>query len=536
MKMEKYILFFLLFFFVCPNVVKNGFPYGIYNFVLKNKKFLIYKNDKIRIAFSEKFKNETYFRIVKLPNNNYNIENFKGNLKISVELEKIIFSNNKDLKKNGALEWSFIDLNDGNFIIQNKNGCFITLKNNGISCKIINVQKAEKFNIIKIYEEVNHSKEDIKLIEKEPIDILIKYIDLSDPILKKQGITKRLPDETNDDLKYSIRSILKNIPWIRKIFILMPNKKVKFFKEYKLIKEKIIYVFDRDLISSKVSNLAFHFRSWMMEKFNMSTNFILMNENYFIGQPLKKSDFFYVRNGKVCPLIITNNFEEINENLATFNLDNLKKKMLSSYSQSYFKYSIQSTYLFNIKLFNKTLIFPKFNNNAIPCNSKEVKEIYNLTYNSEYKYGTLYSLNKYNESLNFHTFYLGYTFNKYNKKINQIPFGIFQINKELKKSYEYPLFSINKYYSNFSSISSKRAKLIMEYYFPNPTPYEKIDSTFLPHLSYNVIYEMEKEKIILKQKYINFVKLLEMIILILLYPIYKKLHFRYVFKKLSKKK
>ena len=44
------------------------------------------------------------------------------------------------------------------------------------------------------------------------------------------------------------RSILSNIPWIRKIFILMPTKKVRYFKEYNIIKDKIIYVKDKDLL------------------------------------------------------------------------------------------------------------------------------------------------------------------------------------------------------------------------------------------------------------------------------------------------
>ena len=72
-----------------------------------------------------------------------------------------------------------------------------------------------------------HTQEDIKLIEKEPIDILIKYIDLNDPNLKRNGIHQINKDFDNEEIKYSIRSILKNIPWIRKIFILMPNEKVR---------------------------------------------------------------------------------------------------------------------------------------------------------------------------------------------------------------------------------------------------------------------------------------------------------------------
>ena len=59
-----------------------------------------------------------------------------------------------------------------------------------------------------VYEQVNHSEEDLKIIENEPIDVLIKYIDLSDPLLIREGIPQIKKDEANDEIKYCIRSIL----------------------------------------------------------------------------------------------------------------------------------------------------------------------------------------------------------------------------------------------------------------------------------------------------------------------------------------
>ena len=47
-----------------------------------------------------------------------------------------------------------------------------------------------------------------------------------------------------------------------------------------------------------------------MEYFNISKNFIVMDDDCFIGKPLKKSDFFYVENGKVVPSIIAKKFVE----------------------------------------------------------------------------------------------------------------------------------------------------------------------------------------------------------------------------------
>ena len=56
-------------------------------------------------------------------------------------------------------------------------------------------------------------------------------------------------------MRYCVRSVLKNIPWVRKIFILMPNERVRFFKSPELINEKIIFVKDKDLLGYDSSNI-----------------------------------------------------------------------------------------------------------------------------------------------------------------------------------------------------------------------------------------------------------------------------------------
>ena len=61
----------------------------------------------------------------------------------------------------------------------------------------------------------------------------------------------------------------------------MPNEKVRYFKEPDEIKEKIIYVKDKDLIGfDSSSSLVFQFRYWKMKDFNISDNFICMNDDY----------------------------------------------------------------------------------------------------------------------------------------------------------------------------------------------------------------------------------------------------------------
>ena len=71
-----------------------------------------------------------------------------------------------------------------------------------------------------MFEEYKYKKEYIKKILKEPIDIIIKYIDLKDRTLNRTGINQTFKDNDNEELRYSLKSILQYIPWVRKIFIL----------------------------------------------------------------------------------------------------------------------------------------------------------------------------------------------------------------------------------------------------------------------------------------------------------------------------
>ena len=484
------ILWFLFLFL--SKSTKQNLANGLYNIILNNTNFLNYKNKTLQISSSKKLEDKSNFRIKTKSNNSfYTIEHAKTNLKLTLSFSELKLSNDTDDKE----EWNFIE-SDGKYYLQNKNKCYIRYIQKLI-CENITLTNAAKFILIKIYEEVNNSQNDIDLIEREPIDVLIKYIDLSDPTLKREGIPQIKKDENNKELKYSIRSILKNIPWVRKIYILMPNEKVLFLKEYNLINDKIIYVNDKDFLGYDSSNsYAFQFRYWKMERFNISQNFIVMDDDYFIGKQLNKSDFFYVENGKVVPSIIANNFlEETNSSLNIFHnffkLKSKKKKEEQNYSS--FMYSVFTTYLFIMQLLKKNLTIPNFTHNAIPCNLNDLKEIYNLVCSSQYKFSTLDSLKRDSESLQFQSFYMTYTFNKYNKKVHTVSFNYIDINASLTDNFSFPLFCINTGLKNYSELSFKKARIVMEYLFPEPTKYEVYNYTELPSIAYDVISEMEKE-------------------------------------------
>jgi len=76
----------------------------------------------------------------------------------------------------------------------------------------------------------------LSLLNNTPVDLVYKYIDLSDPALNRTDSVRK--DFDNNELQYSIRSALKNIPWIRYIYIIMPNERVSFLKSADLISSK----------------------------------------------------------------------------------------------------------------------------------------------------------------------------------------------------------------------------------------------------------------------------------------------------------
>ena len=111
--------------------------------------------------------------------------------------------------------WNLIKIKDNQYIIKNLfNEKYIMVNNQQIkfSDKINisekNINTIFLFNIIKLFELGNfNNKNDNNIIEKEPIDVLIKYIDLNDKTLKRKGIKQFYKDFDNEELRYSIRSI-----------------------------------------------------------------------------------------------------------------------------------------------------------------------------------------------------------------------------------------------------------------------------------------------------------------------------------------
>ena len=509
--MNKYSLIIEILLFI--NVVNENLTNGVYEIKYQDLYLNFHqKNNKFYFSRKSSLSKTSLFRIYNGLNINtsyFMIESLQHSKKIYSEKNKVLVDIKFD-KSNKNFFWSFINNNKSTDIIKNSNGCFIQISNSHKITCIDSFQNASQFNLLKIYEEVNHTEEEIKLIENEPIDILIKYIDLNDPNLARKGIHQIKKDIDNEEIKYSIRSILKNIPWIRKIFILMPNEKVRYFKEPEEIKEKIIYVKDKDLIGfDSSSSLVFQFRYWKMKEFNISNNFIALDDDCFIGKPLKKTDFFYVKNKTVLPLIINSKLLEFKKGSVEKNVYYLKKSIKKSKQEqgfNEFQYSKHLTYLFIMNILSrKKIIVPKFTHNAIPVNVNEIKEIYEYIDKSKFNKTTLYSTYRHKSSLQFQTFYLGYTFNKYQKKVHNIPHKLIRFKNTLHSNYNWALFCINTNAHQNSEVSKKLFLIKMEKLFPLQSPYEKIDNSSLT-IAIKFIKQLKDKRYVKQTKLIKLKK------------------------------
>ena len=338
-----------------------------------------------------------------------------------------------------------------------------------------------KMKLVQLYHE-NENKKESKILEKEPIDVVIKYIDLNDETLDRKNLEQSEKDKHNNELKYSLRSIFKNIPWIRKIFIIMPNQKIDFLKDREEIKDKIEYIQDSTLLGFDSSSPpAFQFNLHKLKQYNLSENFILMDDDYFIAQPLKKSDLFYELNGKVYPYIISTKYYIIDP-------DELKTKYMNGMNQiDEIKYNSEEgfefrkistlNFLYNIFDDNydtNNLIGVGYTHNAIPLKISDLEEVYNNIENN-YKYSEicLRGNKRFLHNLQPQILFMNYAKNKYNRYVNKIDWKYFDLADVDKVNLESKLFVLNREDKEYNNDIFKKEAEILEKLFPEKINYEK---------------------------------------------------------------
>lgn len=136
-----------------------------------------------------------------------------------------------------------------------------------------------------------------------PVDMVYLWVDGSDPQwqAKRDALIGKTAENTpinckgryadNDELKYSLRSIEKYAPWIRKIFIVTDNQVPKWLDT----SNERIEIVDHSEIMPEECRPCFN--SCLIEHFlhkipNLSEHFLLGNDDTLISKAVTPDDFF----------------------------------------------------------------------------------------------------------------------------------------------------------------------------------------------------------------------------------------------------
>ena len=466
---------------ISKEIIKNKNIKGTFTINSNNKENMYLSCEKDKLIITKK---NDLFDIIKINGNSYYIicKEEKKLVGIDKNSENEILLYPCDVEKKNLNIWELINIRDQIYYIKNK----IIEKYIAFDGKRILLKKLDKnselnyeFRFLKLYLEIRKiDSHQLKLIENEPIDIIIKYIDLRDKNLRRDGIEQIYKDFDNEELKYSLRSIFEYIPWFRKIFIVMPNEKVRFLKSYEQIKDKIVYVNDKDFLGYDSANIqSFLFNLFKMKNFGISKNFIYMEDDCFIGKSLKKSDFFYYDNieKKVFPYIINTKFSEIDKKKISKMQKKLfiRKKSIKPHSYDGFIFSIINTDKFFFEKYSIPIVRPEFTHCAIPLNLDDLKEIFNEVQDYKYINQTLFSKTRNIFNLNLQEFVNLYQLNIKHRKVHQINNSYIEMEKANLKKLNIELFVLN---TGGNHKPSKKQNInllnVMKKRFPKPTIYE----------------------------------------------------------------
>ncbi|TWV82419.1 Stealth CR1 domain-containing protein [Moraxella sp. VT-16-12] len=140
-----------------------------------------------------------------------------------------------------------------------------------------------------------------------PVDVVYTWVDNTDPLWQEryqfhksiyennhQSLGKFATNdarfENHDELYYSIKSVQRNMPWIRNIYLVTDNQVPKWIGGF----QDVILVFHHQIIDGQYLPT---FNSHVIEAFlyripELSENFLYFNDDVFVAKPLKKSHFF----------------------------------------------------------------------------------------------------------------------------------------------------------------------------------------------------------------------------------------------------
>jgi len=141
-----------------------------------------------------------------------------------------------------------------------------------------------------------------------PVDVVYTWVDGSDRewLEKKKRTLEKYADHhaseevsgagrfrDNGELKYSVRSVMKFAPWIRKVFIVTDGQVPGWLDtsnpKIEIVDHKDIFDNADDLpcFSSRAIEMRVHHITGLSERF------LAFNDDFFLGRPTRVSDFFH---------------------------------------------------------------------------------------------------------------------------------------------------------------------------------------------------------------------------------------------------
>ncbi|MDR0329004.1 MAG: Stealth CR1 domain-containing protein, partial [Planctomycetaceae bacterium] len=156
-----------------------------------------------------------------------------------------------------------------------------------------------------LYNNANGKQQSSLSVGQFPIDLVYLWVDGSDPVwLAKKNATlaamneplhsdAATPDrfDDKDELKFSLRSVEKNMPWINHIYIVTDNQVPKWLNTEN---PRISIVDHRDIVPPEYLPT---FNATALELFlhkipGLSEHYIFANDDFFAGSPLTPEFFF----------------------------------------------------------------------------------------------------------------------------------------------------------------------------------------------------------------------------------------------------
>jgi hypothetical protein len=133
-----------------------------------------------------------------------------------------------------------------------------------------------------------------------------------------------------DEIKYSLRSAEKYMPWINHIYI-VTDKQVPSFVNFKSKKISLIDI--KEIAPKGVKELysSNAIESLIYKIPNLSEHFIMSNDDFFVNKKISK-DYFFTKEGK--PIVYLRKYYSINNNYSL--------QIFNAYSEIFKTYNSRS--------------------------------------------------------------------------------------------------------------------------------------------------------------------------------------------------